>query len=165
MDPDIVKQINLLKDECHKKYITTFYKNTKNKEYIAHFSKNEIDFLETILVNDLETLIDLFESVKSIVTNKCIDTHHIPSMLLVISKIYKDYSEGEKDIHWISIIRFTLDTILDADVFYIPTIESFLLKKVIDHSLELLDMNLPNVVKIEKEVCCFSWLCWKPKRA
>jgi len=164
MDQDLVKQIDSLNDECDKKYITAFYKNTKNVEYTSLLSKDEIDFLETILSKDQETLIYLFESVKSIVTNKCVDTHHIPTMLLIISKIYKDYTSNHvgKDIHWISIIRFTLDTILDADVFYIPKIESFLLKKVIDHSLELLELNLPNLVKIDKEICCSSWLFGKP---
>jgi hypothetical protein len=162
--PFLIKQRDINKKNSDKegdeeKGIAIFYKNTKKKEYTQFLTTDEIDFLQNFFTNNRDTLQHIFDSINDIVCNRTIDLHHIPEIILFLSNIYKECleKEREKEIDILSILRFTLDSIFDSGWFHLPMIETFLLKKITDNSLALLQTNLPMMEKKDDEVCCFSW--------
>jgi hypothetical protein len=59
----------------------------------------------------------------------------------------------------INVIKFILDSLFDLNVLPLNSSELYLIKTLVDSSLQLLQTNIDFVVKEEKVVCSFFETC------
>ena len=113
-------------------------------------------FMEILLKESPELVNKIHEEIDKLVSTGKIDAHDIPNMVLLVSKIYKAHltENSMEDVSIVNLVKFTLDTILDSGMIPLPQLELKILRKLVDSSLDLLEMEL-RIFEKEKE-CCFT---------
>ena len=115
------------------KYIPLSYTiGDKEKEYIFR-----------IMQNNPEIFIQLEEGIKEIMKDGKFDLHDIPTVVLLLSKLFHTHQEGrDNNVDLYSVVEFVLHTMIDCSWIPLPEIEATVLKKIIQSSLELLKTNI-----------------------
>ena len=130
--------------------------NLQNDKYSVHLSPHDIKYVDTLLESNPEMFNQIHSMVDEIISDGVLDIHDIPKIVLLISKIYKTNLIGEfiKKVKILSVIRFTVDSLLDSGLVPLPEIEIIIIKKIVDVSIDLLSTN---VHRIEEE----TKTCWQ----
>jgi hypothetical protein len=142
-------------------------------------NQNEINYINNLI----QSYPQIFNSISNEIQNICsdgkIDFYDIPQIIILISNIYKNHiiEESIQNIDIVSIVRFTINTILHAgilplnnieiDISFVNTLENsslytlqsdkfIIIEKIIDSSIDLLKMNID--IKKDKEYC-YNLLC------
>jgi hypothetical protein len=130
--------------------------NLQNDKYSVHLSPHDIKYVDTLLESNPEMFNQIHSMVDEIISDGVLDIHDIPKIVLLVSKIYKTNLIGEfiKKVKILSVIRFTVDSLLDSGLVPLPEIEIIIIKKIVDVSIDLLSTN---VHRIEEE----TKTCWQ----
>ena len=137
-------------------FSTILHNNLLLEKYAVHLSPSEIKYMYLLLNGNPKMFTQIHQTVDDILKDGVIDIHDIPNIVLLISKIYQSHMilEMVQHINLLSIIRFTIDSLLDSGLIPLPQMEITIIKKVVDVSIDLLSTNLNMVVKESK-------MCWK----
>jgi hypothetical protein len=82
-----------------------------------------------------------------------IDIHDIPQIVLVISKVIKiNFRKIVNHINVLSVVEYMLHALLNSGLLPIPNVEKAILKKVVDASFKLLEMN-SEVIETDCKKC------------
>jgi hypothetical protein len=133
------------------------------KDYAILLTPVEIQYIHDIIHNDPELLAIIGNSVDSIMSDEVINLHDIPTIILLLSEIFKAHCAKNviHDVGIIPIVRFILDSIMDYQYLPLPSVDRTIIKNIIDISFNLLESN----VELKKELkttwfsrifCCFS---------
>ena len=132
--------------------------NTNKSQHIFYLSQEELTFIKTVLQFYPHKIHQMHEEIKLLVINGTIQSHDIPQMVIILSNIYNDILLENPTDHPISIvhiIKFTLNSILDAELIPLPNIEMSVINQIINTALTLLNMNLS---PIKQEESCYASL-------
>jgi hypothetical protein len=116
---------------------------------------NWINFYINLCPNSFN---DITKEITNIIKCSKINLHDIPNIIIIISRIYRNNiieNDIENPENIIVFIKFTIDSILESDLFIVPNIEKHIIESIINSSLDLLKLNI-NIVKEESE-CCFFY--------
>jgi predicted thioredoxin/glutaredoxin len=121
-------------------------------------SPDEIKMLKDMMKADPDSLDSIEISIDKILKDGKVDISDIPEMILIISTLFKS-SRKSKNIDYINVVRFIVNTLLDSKrwTMTISKTDLTLLKKNVDTSLELLNSNVCVVVKQTSTKCWFPW--------
>jgi hypothetical protein len=123
-------------------------------------SSNDISFIKENIVNKSFIFEKISQKINDVAVTKINSIDSIPQIILFISKIYKKHLIiSDPNISFINIIKFTLDTILESGVINIDPVFSEIIENMVDYSLELLIINIPEI-KEEETVCCNRFFFW-----
>ena len=96
--------------------------------------------------------------IQEIIQDGKIDSHDIPAIIRLIADIYKSNAIKIEFINAqniITLVKFTINVILQSELLILPNIEKKVIQSMINSSLELLSMKIDNIVEIKKK-----WLYW-----
>lgn len=121
-------------------------------------SPDEIKIVKDMMVEDPDSFDSIMISIDEILKDGKLDISDIPQMILIISTLFKN-STKSINIHYINVVRFIVNTLLDSErwIMTISEIDLRLLQKNVDTSLELLNSNVCVVVKQTSTKCWFPW--------
>jgi hypothetical protein len=127
-----------------------------NTTQLIPLNEKEILFIQKMMKNSPTTFKDMTTQINEILQNKEIELQDIPKIIHIISTIYiRDFTPNK--INLISCIRFTIDALLESGLIPLPNIEIYIIKSVIDTSLDLLQTSLPVVKNKYKKI--YKYLC------
>lgn len=130
--------------------------NTTKSQHIFYLSQEEINFIKMVLQFYPHKIHQMHEEIKLLVVNGTIQPHNIPQIVIIISNIYNDIlleNPADNPILVIHIIKFTTNSILDAELIPLPNVEMSIINEIINTALTLLNMNLPPIKQEEKSYC------------
>ena len=127
----------------------------------VQLTNEEIIFIKDILLNNPQILYKINTEINTIISDGKIDLHDLPQIILLISDIYTSHIIDNyiENISLVNIIKFTIDSIVYSNILPLPNIDIFIIKKIIDSSISLLQFNI-NFIKKEK-ISCFNYLFGK----
>jgi hypothetical protein len=128
--------------------------NLNNNNISLELTIFEIDFLKNILLTKPEIFIVIKEQINDIIIDEMINYYDFPEIILIISDIYSCYLIENiiEDIGIINIVKFTIDSIINSNLFQIHEIKKEYINKIVESSISLLKFNT-NFIKDEKETC------------
>jgi hypothetical protein len=115
-------------------------------KYAVHLSVHEVAFMQTLLRDHPDVFRKMHETMDAIMADGKMDIFDVPQLVRLCSQMYHahvvDYVMHEVGV--ISLIRFTLDALLDSGLLPVHGATKDVIKKVIDTSLDLLRTNVTN---------------------
>ena len=131
--------------------------NLQNNKYSMHLSPLDIKYIDTLLDGNPEMFNQIHSMVDEIIGDGVLDIHDVPKIVLLVSKIYKTHLIGEiiKQVKILSVIRFTVDSLLESGLIPLPEIEIIIIKKIVDVSIDLLSTNI-DIIEEEAKTC-WAW--------
>jgi len=148
--------------------LTANLENNLNNPVIAtNLTPAEFAYVHTLLQSEYDIsgntgIISRIQTeFNSIIKDGIISLHDIPQLVLLITDILKSniVQNTIQNVGIINIIKFILDSLFDSNVLPLNTTELYLVKTLVDSSLQLLQTNIDFVVKEEKVVCSFFETC------
>jgi hypothetical protein len=138
-------------------FVDVLKKNLFNDKYSVHLSPKDIKFIDTLLNGNPEMFNQIHGMVDEIISDGVLDIHDIPKIVLLIGKIYKNNLIGEilKHVKILSVVRFTVDSLLESGLIPLPEVEIHIIKKIVDVSIDLLSTNI-DIIE-EKTRSCRAW--------
>jgi hypothetical protein len=140
--------------------VVTILKSALQKTAVEiSLTEPEINYVKSVLEKYPEVFQDINNQFQLIMADGKIDCNDIPQLVLLFSKLYKTHilSENIENIGLINIVKFTIDSLLQSDLLPLPQFEARLVQKLVDSSIDLLQMNTD--VIIQKEKACFALFC------
>jgi hypothetical protein len=124
--------------------LDTIYCTLNNPTYSIVLTHSEIEYIHFLLSNSPELFHKIGQDIEMIISDRKIDYHDIPLIILLISKIYHTgiIHTNINNIEIINIIKFIVDSILQSDYIPLPHLERYIIQQLVDSSLELLKFNL-----------------------
>jgi len=120
-------------------FTLVFSKQMENPTDLSH---NEIEYIK-YLVNDTAAFTNIENAIKEIMRDGKVDFHDIPQIIVAISNIVSlNYIDIYKKIDKIAVIKYIINQIIDSGLLPLPAIELPIIKRIIDSSIDLLEMNL-----------------------
>jgi hypothetical protein len=138
--------------------------NLPNKQNIKIIlNQDEINYLNNLIKDKPELFLQINEQINSICQDGMIDYHDVPQIILLITNIFKGHLVENiiENINIISVVKFISETILHSGIMPLSDLEINLIDKIIDTSINLLEINT-DIIKKEEEYC-FSIFGWKIK--
>ena len=135
-----------------------------NKEYAIHLTPIEIQYINDIIYNDPELLSIIGNSVDSILSDGVVNLYDIPTIILLLSEIFKSHCIKKiiYNIDIIHIVRFILESIIDYQYLPLPIVDKNIIKNIIETTFNLLESSVDlkkeinsSCVSITKYFCCF----------
>ena len=132
--------------------------NTNKTQHIFYLSQDELKFIQMVIKSYPHKIHQMHEEIKLLVIKGIIQLYDIPQIVIILSNIYHDLllkHPTDNPISVIHIIKFTIDSVLDAELIPLPNVEISIINQIINTALTLLNMKLP-AVKPE-ESCCVTY--------
>jgi hypothetical protein len=141
--------------------------NFNNPIISTNLSSAEITYIHTLLEveSDISGNTGIISQIETefnnIIKDGIISLHDIPQLILIITDILKTnmVKNTIQNVGIINVIKFILDSLFDSNVLPLNSSELYLVKTLVDSSLQLLQTNIDFVVKEEKVVCSFFETC------
>jgi hypothetical protein len=104
----------------------------------------EVMFMQNLLRDRPEVFSKIQGTVDSIMADGKVDIFDVPQLIHLCSQIYHEHvvSYVVHEVGVISLIRFTVDALLDSGILPVHGVAKDVIKKVVDTSLELLRANV-----------------------
>jgi len=122
-------------------------------------TQEQINWINLFIIASPESFQKIADGLKNITSDGKIDLHEIPSIIKLLADIYNSESIKKgisNPANIIVFIKYTIDVIFESKYLVLPDIEKEAVRKLIDISLELLNMNLPTILK-SLDVCkCYT---------
>ena len=114
--------------------------NLSNSEILLLLNDNEKAYLKELLYEHPEVFDKIIKSFDVILSDRNIDLHDIPQIILLISNIYNSnlLEKMLEKVDMVNIVQFTIDSILDSGLLQFPGIEISIIKKILNSSISLL---------------------------
>jgi hypothetical protein len=102
----------------------------------------------------------IYDTVNEIISQELVDVQHIPVIILKLAKLWNEKTNelNAKDVRISSLVMFTFESFIEAELFPTNRLNRVLFKSVFDVSMELLHTQLPTAagaaVEEAEEVCC-----------
>lgn len=118
-------------------------------KYAVHLNVHEVAFMQCLLRDHPDVFRKIEGTVDAIMSDGKVDIFDLPQLIRLCSQIYHEHLVGYvvREVGVISLIRFTLDALLDSGILPIHGVAKDVIKKVIDTSLELLRTNVTMVLE------------------
>ena len=116
--------------------------------------QKETEYLHTLINDNPQLFSQIEDNINNILSDGKINIHDIPQIVKLISTIYHLNMPNNTNI--ISVVRFTVDSILNSGLFPLPDIEIQIIESIVDSSLDLLQMNITG---IKKDIFGFYKFC------
>ena len=116
-----------------------------NPEELAYIQK---------LIQDHPALFHTVEKeMNHVLEDGILNIHNIPEIVLLLSQLFEIHfiQHSIQEIGIGNLVRFTVDAVLDSNLFHLPKIETEIIKRVVDVSLQLLSAD---VKSSPTSVCC-----------
>lgn len=134
--------------------------------YAHKLNVQEIRFMQILLRDHPEAFRDIQCIMEEIMADGRVDIFDLPNLIRLCSQIYHHRLVGYaiQQVGVISLVRFTLDALLDSGLLPVNGAARDVLKKVIDSSLDLLATNVSEIpVLIKKSgIAKYFQCCKKP---
>ena len=130
--------------------------NINKLQHIFYLSQEERTFIKTVLQFYPHKIQQMHEEIKLLVINGTIQSHDIPQIVIILSNIYRDILLENPANHPISITnisKFTINSILDAELIPLPNVEMSIINQIINTALTLLNMESSS---IKQEESCYT---------
>jgi len=127
--------------------------NLSNPEKISiSLNPNEIRYIKKMVDDHPEIFDKISIQINNLIQEKTFGVHDLPQIIIIISNVYNSniINNFADKVDIINIVQYTIDSILDCDLIALPEIEVYIVKKIINSSINLLKMN----IKKEQEGCC-----------
>ena len=144
-------------------YKTLFYildEDINNPYFTKNLTVTEVKFVNNILKNHAYFLEAIYDTVNEIISQELVDVQHIPVIILKLAKLWNEKTNelNAKDVRISSLVMFTFESFIEAELFPTNRLNRVLFKSVFDVSMELLHTQLPTAagaaVEEAEEVCC-----------
>ena len=124
--------------------LETIYCTLNDPKYSILLNHSEIEYIHFLLSNYPELFHQMEQDIEMIISDRKIDYHDIPLIILLISNMYHTdiIHTNINNIEIINLIKFIVDSILQSDYIPLPHLERYIIQQLIDSSLELLKFNL-----------------------
>jgi hypothetical protein len=138
-------------------FVNVLKNNLCIEKYSLHLSPLDIKYIDTLLNGNPEMFHQIHGMVDEIMKDGVLDIHDIPRIVLLIGKIYQTNLIGEilKHVKILSVVRFTVDSLLESGLIPLPEVEIIIIKKIVDVSIDLLSTNI-DIIE-EKTRSCRAW--------
>lgn len=144
--------------------ITTLKANIHLEKYAVHLTTNEKQYLDILMEKNPEVFTKIQQTMDEIMADGVVDLHDIPKIILLISQMYQGnvLVEFIKHIRLLSLVKFTIDCLLDSGLLPIPQVEVIIIKRIVDTTIDLLSTNMDTIVQgtIQKTKKCRTWMYW-----
>lgn len=136
------------------------------KEYTINLKPVEIEYIHDVIQNDPELLAIIGNSVDSIVSDGVINLHDIPTIVLLLSQIFKSHFIKKiiNNIGIVNIVKFILDSIIDYEYLPLPNVERTIIRNIIDISVNLLETNITLEKKLNSSWFYRLFFCFSPRK-
>ena len=142
--------------------ITTLRTNLHLEKYAVHLSANEKQYISVLMEKNPEVFAKIQQTVDDILADGVVDLHDIPKIVLLISQMYQAnvLVEFIRHIRLLSLVKFTIDCLLDSGLLPIPQVEVMIIKRIVDTTIDLLSTNLETIMqKTQKVRTWIQWVC------
>ena len=114
------------------------------EKYAVHLSVPEVAFMQSLLRDHPDVFRKIHATVDAIMADGKVDIFDVPQLIHLCSQMYHERVIGYvvHEVGVISLIRFTLDALLDSGLLPVHGATKDVIKKVVDTSLELLRTNV-----------------------
>jgi len=144
--------------------------NLNNYSLQIKLNENEIKYLKKIINIHPKIFIEMSTYIYKIINNNTINLENIPQIIVILTDAYRfniivEILQGVDLIH---IIDYTINSILDSKILYLPH-DLYTVKLLVDSSIELLRIKIPIMrtnIKIKQGIiieekkskyfCCFN---------
>lgn len=119
---------------------------------------DEMNWIQAFIKCSPESIQKIATDIQEIIQDGKIDSHDIPAIIRLIADIYNSQAvkiEFLNAQNVITLVKFTINVILQSDLLILPDIEKKVIQSMINSSLELLSMKLDNIVEIKRK-----WFHW-----
>ena len=112
--------------------------------------------MQQILQTTPSLFYSIIEQINHILNDGKLDYYDIPKVVLLLSAIYKEYiiEKSIPNVGLLNIVKFTAEILLQKGVIAMPSIESVIVQKLINSSIDLLKMDVE--VLHQEEKWCFK---------
>jgi hypothetical protein len=133
-------------------------------KFSVNLTISEISVI-TAFLNDVSgTIIPQIKSkIQELLITDTISLHDIPKVVLLITQLVQSKLFAVKNINLLNVIKYIMDSLIDSKILPIPSGLESAAKSIVDTSIELLNITLPEV----EDECCtiFSFLsCFSCKK-
>lgn len=113
---------------------------------------NEITYIKKMVTEHPEIFDKISTKINNMMGKKRICVHDLPEVIIIISSVYNSNIINEliNNVDIIKIVQYTIDSILDSNLIPLPEIETCIVKKIVESSINLLRMNMEK----KDEICC-----------
>jgi hypothetical protein len=121
-------------------------------------TQEQINWINVFIIASPESFQKIDDGLKNITSDGKIELHEIPSIIKLFADIYNSESIKKgisNSDNIIVFIKYTIDVIFESKYLILQDIEKNAVHKLIDISLDLLNMNLPTIVN-SLDVCKYS---------
>ena len=142
--------------------ITTLRTNLHLEKYAVHLTANEKQYLDVLMEKNPEVFAKIQQTMDDILADGVVDLHDIPKIILLISQMYQAnvLVEFIRYIRLLSLVKFTIDCLLDSGLLPIPQVEVAIIKRIVDTTIDLLSTNLETIMqKTQKVRTWVHWIC------
>jgi hypothetical protein len=114
------------------------------EKYALHLSAPEVAFMQNLLRDRPEVFRKIQGTVDSIMADGKVDIFDVPQLIHLCSQLYHEHvmAYAVREVGVISLMRFTVDALLDSGLLPVHGVAKDVIKKVVDTSLELLRTNV-----------------------
>jgi hypothetical protein len=140
--------------------ITTLKTNLHLEKYAIHLTDNEKQYIDVLMDKNPEVFAKIQQTMDEIMADGVVDLYDIPKIILLISQMYQAnvLKEFIQHIRLLSLVKFTIDCLLDSGLLPIPQVEVAIIKRIVDTTIDLLSTNMDTITKGTKKVR--TWLHW-----
>ena len=143
--------------------ITTLRTNLHLEKYAVHLSDNEKQYISVLMEKNPEVFAKIQQTMDDIMADGVVDLHDIPKIILLISQMYQAnvLVEFIQHIRLLSLVKFTVDCLLDSGLLPIPQVEVVIIKRIVDTTIDLLSTNMDTIQgMVKKTKKCRTWVYW-----
>lgn len=124
-----------------------------------NLTQEQINWTNEFIKASPESFEKISDGFKNITTDGKIDLHDIPVIIKLLADIYN--SESIKNgisnpNNIIAFIKYTIDVVFASKYLILPDTEKEAVHKLIDISLDLLNMNISSVTSVLKSSKCYK---------
>lgn len=140
--------------------IATLKANLHLEKYTIHLTANETQYIEVLMERNPEVFTKIQQTVDEIMSDGVVDLHDIPKIILLISQMYQAnvLTEFIHHIRLLSLVKFTVDCLLDSGLLPIPQVEILVIKRIVDTTIDLLSTNIDIITQKTKK--CRTGMYW-----
>ena len=144
--------VQKIQDE-YLEFTTILNSNLESNKF--NLEPEQLNWIKTFIVLSPNTFNQIIDEIQVLKTDN-FDIHEIPKLIFLVANVVKTISiknDMVKPENIITLIKISLDTILESDILPLPDIDKSIIEYIINHSLDLLSMN---ILPIEKKIndCC-----------
>ena len=123
-----------------------------------NLNQEQINWINEFIVASPESFQKISDGFKNITNDGKIDLHDIPVIIKLLADIYNSESIKKgisNPVNIIAFIKYTVDVIFESKYLILPDIEKKAVHKLIDISIDLLNMNITTITSA-LDICTSS---------